>query len=321
MTGDSPVLPRVLILGTGAMASSLGAHLARGGETEVTLAGRWTAALEAIPRHGIQVEDSSGVWTSRPEAIPLGSAPSADIVLVLVKSTQTDAPGVAAAVRRAAAAGAVLVTLQNGLGNREVLERAAGVDRVAVGVATLGATLLGPASVRTFPGEVVLAREGRPATDAKLEQLTGLLSRVGIPAATSPDVGPLMWGKLAVNCAINPLAALTGLTNGALLEHPGLRTLMSRAAREVADVARAKGIHLPGDPAERAEAVAKATGANRASMLQDLERGVPTEIAFLNGAVVAEAARRRVPTPINEWLWRSVRAREAALSARTRLSA
>jgi len=321
MSTGSPIPPRVLILGTGAMATTLGAHLARAEEAEVTLAGRWTAALEAIRRHGVRVEDASGVWTSRPGATPIAAAPEADIVLVLVKSTQTDAPEIARAVRRAAEAGALVVTLQNGLGNREALQGAAGVDRVAVGVATLGATLLGPAHVRVFPGDVVLAREGRPATDARLEHLASLLSRAGIPAATSPDVEPVVWGKLAVNCAINPLAALTGLTNGALLEHPRLRTLMSRAAREVSDVATAKGIPLPEDPAERAEAVAQATGQNRASMLQDLERGVPTEIAFLNGAVVAEGARHRVPTPVNEWLWRSVRAREAALSVRSRLSA
>lgn len=320
MSAPSLTPPRVLILGTGAMATTFGAHLARAEEAAATLAGTWIAALEAIRRQGARVEDASGVWTSRPGASLIAAAPEADVVLVLVKSTHTDTTDIARAVRRAADAGALVVTLQNGLGNREALQNAAGVDHVAVGVATLGATLLGPAHVRVFPGDVVLAQEGRP-TDARLQHLAGLLSRAGIPAALSPDVEPLVWGKLAVNCAINPLAALTGLTNGALLEHPRLRTLMSRAAREVSDVATAKGIPLSQDPAERAEAVAQATGQNRASMLQDLERGVPTEIAFLNGAVVAEAARHRVPTPVNEWLWRSVRAREAALSVRSRLSA
>jgi 2-dehydropantoate 2-reductase len=257
----------------------------------------------------------------RPAATPIALAPEADVVLVLVKSTHTDSPAVARAVSRAAEAGALVVTLQNGLGNREALERAAGSGDVAVGVATVGATLLGPAHVRTFPGEVVLALDANPAVEEKLARLAGLLYRAGIPAGTSSDVGPLVWGKLAVNCAINPLAALTGLTNGALLEHPRLRALLHRAAREVADVARANGIDVAGDPAARAEDVAQATAQNRASMLQDLDRGVPTEVAFLNGAVVAEAARRRVPTPVNEWLWRSVRAREAALSVRPRLSA
>jgi 2-dehydropantoate 2-reductase len=312
---------RVLILGTGAMATAVGAYLARGEEAEVTLAGTWTEGIEAIRRHGVRVEDASGTWTSGPAAVPIAEAPGTDLVLVLVKSTQTDTPPVERAVKRAAESGALVVTLQNGLGNREALARGADVEPVAVGVATLGATLVAPGSVRAFPGEVVLAREGRAETDEKLERLAALLSRAGIPGSTSADVGPLLWGKLAVNCAINPLAALTGLTNGALLDNPRLRTLLSRAACEVGDVAAAMGIHLPEDPARRAEAVAGATAGNRASMLQDLERGAPTEIEFLNGAVVAEALRRRVQTPVNDWLCRSVRAREAALRLRPRLTA
>lgn len=321
MNGGPPLPPRILILGTGAMATTLGAHLARSEGAKVTLAGTWAAALEAVNRHGIQVTDGSGTWTSRPGAVPLEDAPAADVVLVLVKSTQTDSPSVLSAVGRAAADGAGVLTLQNGLGNREALERAAGAHRVVVGVATLGATLRGPARVRSFPGEVALARSGQPALDAVLDALVTLLSRAGVPASTVADVDPLVWAKLAVNCALNPLTALTGLPNGALLEHPRLRTLLSRAAREVADVARAQGIRLAGDMAERAEAVAEATGGNRSSMLQDLERGVPSEIESLNGAVVAEAVRRRVPVPVNEWLSRSVRAREASLRLRSRLSA
>ncbi|HSD28516.1 MAG TPA: ketopantoate reductase family protein [Vicinamibacteria bacterium] len=313
--------PRVLILGTGAMATTLGAYLARGEDAEVTLAGTWVDGIEAIRRHGVRVEDASGAWTSGPAAVPIAEAPEADVVLVLVKSTQTETPPVERAVKHGAESGALVVTLQNGLGNREALARGADVAHVAVGVATLGATLVAPGRVRAFPGDVVFAREGRPEADEALMRLAGLLSRAGIPGSTSADVGPLLWTKLAVNCAINPLAALTGLTNGALLDNPRLRTLMAEAAREVGEVAAAQGMELPEDPARRAEAVAEATAGNRASMLQDIERGVRTEIEFLNGAVVAEAVRRGVRTPVNDWLCRSVRARETALCLRPRLTA
>jgi 2-dehydropantoate 2-reductase len=313
--------PRMLILGTGAMASLVGARLARAGETQVALAGTWTDALQRIQARGITVEDESGIWIGYPGAGPIAEAPAADIVLVLVKSTQTGDPAIARAARRSSEAGATVVTLQNGLGNREVLEQAASPDRVAVGVATLGATLLGPAHVRAFPGRVLLGLQGRANIDAAVALLAGLLSRAGLPAETSFDVGPLVWGKLAINCAINPLAALTGLTNGALLRSDRLRTLMARAAAEVATVAQANGIRLTEDPRPQVEAVAEATAANRASMLQDLDRGVPTEIEFLNGAVVREARRLKVKTPVNEWLWRSVRAREATRQSGASLSA
>jgi 2-dehydropantoate 2-reductase len=96
---------------------------------------------------------------------------------------------------------------------------------------------------------------------------------------------------------------------------------MARTVAEVAAVAAAEGIGLAEDPRARVEAVATATAQNRASMLQDLDRGVPTEIEFLNGAVVREARRLKVAAPVNEWLWRSVRAREATGLSRASLSA
>jgi 2-dehydropantoate 2-reductase len=319
MSAEAP--PRLLILGTGAMALLVGARLARSGETQVTLAGTWTAGLEAIQARGITVENGALTWTSFPVARPLAEAAASDIVLVLVKSTRTGDAEIARAIRRSIEPGATVVTLQNGLGNRENLEQAVGPDRVAVGVATLGATLLGPAHVRAFPGRVFLGLQGRAAADAGVTLLAGLLSRAGLPTETSFDLRPLVWAKLAVNCAINPLAALTGLTNGALLQSARLRALMARAAAEVATIAQANGIRLSEDPRAQVEAVAEATAANRASMLQDLDRGVPTEIEFLNGAVVREAHRLRIKAPVNEWLWRSVRAREATRQSGASLSA
>ncbi len=314
--------PRVLILGTGAMASLVGARLADAGAAHVTLAGTWTEAIARVRARGVTVEDGSTTRVSFPAACPLEEAPASDIVLVLVKSTRTADPEIARAVRRSVEAGATaVVSLQNGLGNREILEQAAGSGRVAVGVATFGATLLGPGHVRAFPGGVLLGLQAKAEVDASVGRLADALTRSGIPAETSFDVDPLIWGKLAVNCAINPLAALTGLTNGALLRSERLRTLMRRAAAEVAALALARGIRLTDDPAKRAEAVAEATAENRASMLQDLDRGVPTEIEFLNGAVVREARRLKLAVPVNEWLWRSVRAREATRLGTTSLSA
>jgi 2-dehydropantoate 2-reductase len=315
------VPPRVLILGTGAMASVVGAKLARAGEAQVVLAGTWTEALDAVEARGLTVEEGAEVWTSFPAACPIAEAPASDIVLVLVKSTRTGDAEITHAIRRSIAAGATVVTLQNGLGNREILEQAAGPEAVAVGIATLGATLLEPARVRAFPGRIFLGLERRAHADAGVRLLGELLSRVGLRAEVSVDLRPLVWSKLAINCAINPLAALTGLPNGALLRSERLRALMACAAGEVAAVAQANGIRLTEDPRTLVEAVAEATAENRASMLQDLDRGVPTEIDFLNGAVSREARRLKVKATVNEWLWRSVRAREATRLSSASLSA
>jgi 2-dehydropantoate 2-reductase len=275
----------------------------RFGGAAVTLIGTWPEALAAMASHGIRVDDPSGPWSARPEVAAL-DAPhaSADLVLVLVKSHQT--ARVASAVARALTPTGHVVTLQNGLGNREMLLRATGPGRVSIGVATLGATLLGPGHVRATDGAVVLGG-GQPPPPGIL-RLADLLTASGFETSLEVDIDRAVWRKLAVNCAINPLSALAGCPNGGLLEAPELRETLIVAAREVGAVAAAKGIDLGADPAELALAVAQKTAGNRSSMLQDVSRGAPTEIEALNGAVVREARAALVSVPVNESLWRRI---------------
>lgn len=296
---------RILIAGTGAMASLLGARLSRDGRHDVTLAGTWAEALARIPRAGIAVREPEETWIARPAACPLhGPLPACDVVLVLVKAWQTRAVGLA--LKHGLSAPAPVFTLQNGLGNREQLAGLLGWP-VEVGVATVGARLDGPGEVSaTGPGQVVLGRRAEPgAADA----LAAALTAAHTPAVTSDDIEVHVWRKLIANVAINALTALHGVTNGALLERPVLRSEFEAAALEAGAIARAQGVRLEADPVALATVVAASTAANRSSMLQDVERGAPTEIDALNGAVVEAGRRLGIPTPVNEALWRAVRLR------------
>jgi 2-dehydropantoate 2-reductase len=300
---------RITVFGTGAMACLFGGRLARAGAA-ATLVGTWPEALRALADDGITLLERGASVTAAVAAAPLGRPlRPADFVLVLVKSHQT-----AAVARFAAAAvrpSGLIATLQNGLGNRETLEAAAGHGGVAQGVAVVGATLLAPAQVRVIPGTVALGLDvARPAL---VHQLVALLREAGFDAAAFPDVGLHAWRKLAANCAINPLSALAGLPNGAVLADPERRRTMEAAAREVAAVATARGIPLSTEDAvNAARAVAAETAENRSSMLQDLDRGARTEIEALCGAVAREGRRLGLPTPVNERLWEAVLARERA---------
>lgn len=297
---------RVLVVGTGAMGSLFAARLARSGAALVTLAGSWREALDTVAARGITVEEDGGVWRAHvTTSLLAGTLAPADFSLVLVKSHRT--ASVAPAAAAALAPGGLVATLQNGLGNREILESAAGPGRVAVGAVTLGATLVGAGHVRAVPGQVVLGADPPP-----VERLASLFRLAGIETATSPAIDRILWRKLAVNCAINPLTGLLRVPNGGLLESPEARETLVRAAREVGAVAAACGIDLAADPAELALDVARRTATNRSSMLQDLDRGAPTEIDAMCGAVVREGARLGVPTPVNESLWRSLQQIETA---------
>ncbi|MFQ5407344.1 MAG: ketopantoate reductase family protein [Anaerolineales bacterium] len=299
---------RITVLGTGALACLFGARLAR--RADVVLLGAWRAGIAAIQREGIRIESAEGETRVRVRATADAlDAGDADLVLVLVKSWQTG--------RAVQQAGRVLrndglaLTLQNGLGNYEALADAVGESRAALGVTTQGAALLEPGRIRYAGGGDTLLGFNS-ANEGSVRRVAELLQAAGFSTQVTGEIAAALWGKLAVNAGINPVTALLGVANGALLERADAEALMVAAAQEAAAVAAARGIELAGDAAARVREVARLTAANRSSMLQDVTRGAPTEIDAISGAVVRAGQQLGVPTPVNEVLWRLVRAvREA----------
>lgn len=306
---NHPSRLKIAIFGVGAMGALFAGKLDP--LAGVTLFGNWPAQIEAIRRAGLVITHPDGRQTRHFLHITdnLNTMPPADVALILVKSHQT-----ARAARQAAnilQPGGLAVTLQNGLGNLQKLAEAVGPDRAALGITAQGATVLSPGHLRhagNGPTHLALL----PGKEAHLERLAGLLNKAGLPATLVNRADSLVWGKLAVNAAINPLTALLELPNGALSEDATLRRIMSAAANEVACVAKAQGIRLPFDDAAcRAIEVSRATASNRSSMLQDISRGAPTEIEAICGAVVRYGRRLGVPTPVNKLLLQLVKDKEA----------
>ncbi len=125
--------------------------------------------------------------------------------------------------------------------------------------------------------------------------------------------GP-QWRKVIFNAATNPIGALTGLTHGRVCEDPELRRLVSGLVDESKAVAAAQGIELDADPEELIDHAAKPEVAydHKASMLQDVEERRPTEIDYLNGALVRVGEERGVPTPLNRAVWALVKGLESS---------
>ncbi len=284
------------------MAGLFGARL--GPHAQVTLLGTWKAGLEALTRDGIRLQENGSVVqvpvraTSNP-----AECEAAQIALFLVKSWQTQRA--AAMLAKCLAPQGVALTLQNGLGNLELMEAELGAQRVALGVTTVGATVLGPGRVRVGGSGATYV-----APHPRLEPLVDLLQTAGFEVHPADNIESLVWGKLVVNCGINGLTALLEVPNGELLARPGARAIMQEAAQETARVAEANGVNLPyPDPVEQVEGVASRTASNISSMLQDIRRGAPTEVDAINGAVVQVADRLGVPVPVNRTLCNLVRAK------------
>jgi 2-dehydropantoate 2-reductase len=142
----------------------------------------------------------------------------------------------------------------------------------------------------------------------KLSRLREALEAAGFETHVSTDVASLVWSKLVINVGINALTAITNQPNGGLLESEDSRAIIADLVAEAVSVARARGIALThDDPLAVVYEVARKTGANRSSMLQDFDRGRASEIDVMNGAIVREAARVHVATPVNATITRLVR--------------
>jgi 2-dehydropantoate 2-reductase len=154
-------------------------------------------------------------------------------------------------------------------------------------------------------GEGILSIERNQAIGPLVEALRSAKFNVNIVN----DARSLIWGKLVINAAINPLTALLRVPNGKILERPSAREMMRALASETARVAEAEKIDLPfPNPVAAVEDVALKTAANHSSMLQDILRGAPTEIDAICGAVVKTAQRHNIDTPANWACWKLIKA-------------
>ncbi|NLD37103.1 MAG: 2-dehydropantoate 2-reductase [Desulfatiglans sp.] len=303
----------ILIVGPGAMGNLFAARLSNAGY-HVTLLDHNPERADRINRQGIFIEGVSGEYSVNVPVIsdPAGIRP--DIIIIFVKSGKTKEA--ALSVRDITGKNTMITTLQNGLGNREMIEAITG-NRVIGGITSEGATSLGAGRVRHAGAGMTVLGPGR-ATDERLENLVSALNMAGFRADSANNIDDLIWGKLIINAGINALTAITGLKNGQLPMYEGTLNIMKDAVEEAVRVSEALNITLPySDPMEKVLEVCRNTSGNIASMLQDVLNKRATEIDFINGAIHREGIKAGIPAPVNLFLTRLVKTIEASYSNRT----
>lgn len=301
----------ILICGAGAMGSLFGAKLTLAGHT-VWLTSHWAEHIAAIRAHGVELHTLEGTIQQVPLTIlsPADPLPSdIQVAFISVKSRQT-----AIAAQQAAQSlgpDGIAITMQNGVGNLELLANAVGEERAFLGVTAHGATLLAPGVVRhTGQGATMIAIK----PDYTKSQLLGeTLTAAGFTTTLEPNIDKVLWRKLLVNVGINALTAILNVPNGGLVENRAAQAVMQEAIAEATLVAHTKGIPIADDGMERALEVARRTASNISSMLADIRRGVETEIDVMNGAVVREGERLGIDTPVNWTLTTLIHALETKL--------
>ncbi|MDD3087169.1 MAG: 2-dehydropantoate 2-reductase [Candidatus Omnitrophica bacterium] len=302
---------KIVIVGPGALGSLLAAFLIRSKE-EVWLLDYNKERSQEIAQSGIKVEGVSGNWQVSPKiSADINEIGPADLLIISVKSYDTKQA--ISAIKPLIKEDSAVLTLQNGIGNIEIITEAIGSERVIAGVTNLGATFIKPGFIRhAGKGETAIGRIDGKMT-VKMRSIRQIFNKAGLETKISRDIKGLIWSKLIVNSGINALSAIVRLNNGRLTEFEGTKKIMRETVTEAMRIAKRKRIKLLfDDPLAKVEAVAEATGPNISSMLQDVLRKKRTEIDFINGVIVRQGQELGIPVPVNQVLFDLVKTIEAA---------
>ncbi len=299
------------IVGAGAMGCLYGAHLARAGN-DVTLIDIRPDVVHAINRDGVRVDGVGGDFHANVAAC----APEHAQELADVVSIHADTRGTVAAAdlaRRIIAQDGYAITFQNGIGNVEALVEALSPERVLGGVSYNSASGSGPGRVTHTVARTTWVGELQHGETRRVNLLRDAFVQADLETSVSDNITGVIWNKFVAACAVNPVAALTGMIGSQFSRDPSADALQDRILDELLAVVRAKGVRLADeDPAGSIKRMCR-NATEKPSMLQHVEAGRLTEIDSHNGAVVRLGQALGVPTPYNEAVTLMVKARSARM--------
>ncbi len=295
---------RILVFGAGALGSFVGGMLSK--KNDVMLIGR-RDHVETIEENGLTITGKTEIVVHPKAKESADGSEKPDWVLVATKSYDTeDAMRTLSPLFK----DAVFLSLQNGLGNEDILSKYA--PRVLGGTTSHGITKVGS-------GRIIHAGLGRTilgnyqGAEDSVSVIADALNGSGIETEITSDIRREIWKKAIVNAGINPLTAITGQKNSFVLENPNLEMTLEAICEEAVQVANAHGIDISVEEAiEQTKEVARLTSDNKSSMLQDIEGGKRTEIDSICGAIVKLGMEKNIPTPVNSSLMAVVKGIEAS---------
>jgi 2-dehydropantoate 2-reductase len=281
------------------VGSLFAANLANLDDVEVWAYDLSREHVDAINADGLRLSGAGEVVGRLRATTDPAELPSCEFGIVATKAMHTER---AIAATAHVFADGTVCTVQNGLGNEEVL--AGHVARVIRGTTFPAGRIVEPGHVQwDVKGDTTIGPfEPSPAPVEEIERLARACTRAGLPTTAVADARGPQWRKVIFNAATNPVGALTGLTHGRVCGDPALRRLVSGLVDEGKAVATAQGITLDADPEELIDHAARPDVAydHKASMLQDVEARRQTEIDYLNGGIARFGREHSVPTPLND---------------------
>ncbi len=298
---------RILVLGAGAIGSSVGGFMAKAGHT-VTLVSQQKDHVDAVNRNGLRI---TGIWGNH-HVTGLTALTSVDrlkpgqfeLISISVKSYDT---GTAVeSIKHLVDDRTLVLSYQNGLGNAERIAQTVGWHRTVGARVIYGARLTEPGTtditVIAEPSALGVYSPDAPAD--RVREIAGAMNQAGIPTVYTDSVATKLWQKITYNSALNPLSALLDVNYGKLAESPHTLEMMREIISEIYAVGHAMNVPLDPPTAEAyfdrfINVLIPPTAAHYASMREDVRQGRRTEIDALNGAIVKYGQQCGVPTPLN----------------------
>ena len=306
---------KIVIVGPGAMGCLIAVFLSKSKE-EVWLLDKNADNAAKINEIGISLEGVSGTWQAKPKATAnIENISKADLILICVKSFNTKQA--VEQIKPLLQENTKIMTLQNGIGNIEIIAELVGEERVIGGITNEGATLIDIGRIRhAGRGDTLIGTlDGK--VPVEIRSIREVFNKVGLQTKMSRDIKSLVWSKLIINVGINALTAITQLPNGKLTEFEGTKRILRDAVTEATRIAKRKRIKLVyDDPLAKVEAVCEGTSENISSMLQDVLRKKRTEIDFINGVIVRLGQELGIAVPTNKLLVDLVKTIESSYKQR-----
>ncbi|MCS4542045.1 MAG: ketopantoate reductase family protein [Euryarchaeota archaeon] len=294
---------KVLVMGAGAVGSVVGGMLAKSGN-DVTLVGRpWH--MDAIKNNGLKISGLWGEFKVDVKAVySTEDIEPQDLILMTTKAYDTE--GAVKQILHLVKSDTLILSLQNGIGNCEIIEKYI-PKSVLGGMVITGFEIVKPGEVRvTVHAESVKIGELDGKITERAKRVVDMFNQAGIPTELSQNIRSVIWGKALYNSALNPLGAILKVKYGELAAGGTWKTI-EKIIEEAFEVARAEKIELKWKNTDEYLEYLKShqlppTSEHRSSMLQDIEKGKKTEIDFLNGVFVELGKIHGIPTPVNETL-------------------
>jgi len=301
---------KITVIGPGALGTLLATNLARA-KNDVCLFDNSAERAKKLSAGHPRTEGAGGNHKTRVNVTAdLKDIGGSEAIFICVKSYDTE--NVIKGIKDFLKDDVYVISLQDGIGNLQLISEYVGSDKMIGGVTSNQATLSENGCVRNVSkGDTVIGQDNGKVLGG-IREISSVLTKASFPTKITKDINSITWSKLIIDVGINALSAITRLKNGMLVKNEFTREIMRRAVSEAVKVAKRKRIKLIyDDPIQKVESTCRATADNLSPMLQDVLDHKQTEIDYINGAIIRQGKSLNIKTPTNEMLTELVKTIEA----------